>query len=301
MAAINILLQHCAAELQQRGKIKWQERNRPRAIVYSESPFEVGGHFLSRLLNEHFVCVLPLCKSLSASKSYFLPLYNNGGVMAMCKHDKDTEHDNVFLSGGVDSWSRIFCKVDTANKTIKSLNFYFINICESLSYQGSFWTHLWVLTFCYMALQSYCQGANESQTMFCGPVRLFSAASQLTKRHTNTTRFWRQEGIYAPPLNILSVCPGPSCLIGLKARRTGSCRSRPPPPPSFTPKVLKDITVRLKVNNVPTAHVHILCGSAAFPQSLAIFRSGKGVSYMRAGSLLCVAVIHVRLHEQFDS
>lgn len=66
-------------------------------------------------------------------------------------------------------------------------------------------------------------------------------------------------------------------------------------------KALQGITVRLKANNVPTAHVHILCGSAAFPQALAIFQSGKGVSYTRAGSLLCGAVIHLRLHEQFDS
>lgn len=80
MAAVNMPVQHCAAELQQRGKIKWQERNRPRAIVYSERPFDVGGHFLSRLLNEHFVCVVLLCKSLSASKSYFLPLHNNRGL-----------------------------------------------------------------------------------------------------------------------------------------------------------------------------------------------------------------------------
>lgn len=162
-----------------------------------------------------------------------------------------------------------------------------------------FWTHLWVLTLPYLASQSYCPGANESRTVFCGLVRSFSAGSQLTKRHANTTRFWRQKGIYAPPLNIPSVCPGPSSLAGLKAMQAG--RSRPPPPPSFTPRALQDITVRLKANNVPTAHVHILCGSAAFPQSLAILQSGKGVSYMRAGSLLCVAVIHLRPHEQFDS
>lgn len=62
-------------------------------------------------------------------------------------------------------------------------------------------------------------------------------------------------------------------------------------------KTLQDSVVRLKANNVPTAHVHILCGSVAFPRPLAIFQSGKGVSYMRAGSLLCVAVIHVRLHK----
>lgn len=42
-----------------------------------------------------------------------------------------------------------------------------------------------------------------------------SVVSQITKRHTNTTRFWRQEGIYAPPLNILSVS---SSLL--------SCRSK---------------------------------------------------------------------------
>lgn len=53
--------------------------------------------------------------------------------------------------------------------------------------------------------------------------------------------------------------------------------------------------VRLKANNVPTAHVHILCGSAAFPQSLAMFQGGKGLGYTRAGRLLCGAVIHARL------
>lgn len=111
MAAVKIPDQRCAAELQQRGKIKWQDRHRPRAIVYSERTLEVEGHFLSRLPNEHFVCVLLRCKSLRASKNYFLPLHNNGGVIAMCKHDKDTEHDNVFLSGGVDSWSKIFAKL----------------------------------------------------------------------------------------------------------------------------------------------------------------------------------------------
>lgn len=93
-----------STELWQRGKILQEERNRPRAIVYSERPFEVGGHFLSRLLNEHFVCILLLCKSLSASKSYFLPLHNNGGHSNV--HDKDTEPDNVFLSGGADSWTK---------------------------------------------------------------------------------------------------------------------------------------------------------------------------------------------------
>lgn len=58
--------------------------------------------------------------------------------------------------------------------------------------------------------------------------------------------------------------------------------------------------MRLKANNVPTAHVHILSGSAAFPQSIAIFLGGKGFSYTRAGRLLCVAVTHVELYEQFN-
>lgn len=49
---------------------------------------------------------------------------------------------------------------------------------------------------------------------------------------------------------------------------------------------------------MPTAHVHILCGGTAFPQSLAIFRGGKGLSYTRAGTPLCVAVIHGRLYKQ---
>lgn len=67
-------------------------------IVFSELLFEVGGLFLPRVLNEPFVYVLQVCKSLSASKSSFLPPYNNRGVMPMCKHDKDTEQDNVFVS-----------------------------------------------------------------------------------------------------------------------------------------------------------------------------------------------------------
>lgn len=49
---------------------------------------------------------------------------------------------------------------------------------------------------------------------------------------------------------------------------------------------------------MPTAHVHILSGSAAFPQSIAIFLGGKGFSYTRASRLLCVAVTHVELYEQ---
>lgn len=72
--------------------------------------------------------------------------------------------------------------------------------------------------------------------------------------------------------------------------------------PPFTPKALEDCSVvRLKANNVPTAHVHILSGSAAFPQSLAIFQGGKGLSYTRACRPLCVAVIHVKLYEQLSS
>lgn len=49
------------------------------AIVsfFSELLFEVGGRFLPRVLNEPFVYVLLLCKSLSASKSSILPPYNN--------------------------------------------------------------------------------------------------------------------------------------------------------------------------------------------------------------------------------
>ncbi len=71
--------------------------------------------------------------------------------------------------------------------------------------------------------------------------------------------------------------------------------------PPFTPKALEDCSaVRLKANNVPTAHVHILCGSAAFPQSLAMLQGGKGLSYMRAGRLLCVTVIHVKLYQQLQ-
>lgn len=131
----------------------------------------------------------------------------------------------------------------------------------------------------------------------------FSPISQLSQHHANPTHFWRQEGIYSPPLNILTQWPGPWCLVGLKAMRTGNHRSRlPATTPPSTPKALEDCSVvRLKANNVPTAHVHILSGSVAFPQSLAIFRGGKGLSYTRAGRPLCEAVIHAKLYEQLSS
>lgn len=85
--------------------------------------------------------------------------------------------------------------------------------------------------------------------------------------------------------------------------RTGNHRSKlPTTAPPFTPKALEDCSVvRLKANNVPTARVHILSGSAAFPQSLAIFWGGKGLSYTRTGRPLCVAVIHAKLYEQLSS
>ena len=83
------------------------------------------------------------------------------------------------------------------------------------------------------------------------------------------------------------------------ARSLVSCRSKKPceqetagvdyqlPPPylpCFTPKALEDCSmVRLKANNVPTAHVLILSGNVASPQPLAISRGGKGLSYTRAG------------------
>lgn len=130
-----------------------------------------------------------------------------------------------------------------------------------------------------------------------------SPIPQLWTRHANPTHRWRQEGIYSPPLDILSQWPGPWCLVGLKAMRTGNHRSKlPTVAPPFTPEALEDCSVvRLKANNVPTAQVHILSGSAAFPQSPAIFLGGKGLRYTRAGRPLCVAVIHAKLHEQFSN
>lgn len=114
----------------------------------------------------------------------------------------------------------------------------------------------------------------------------FLPISQPSTRHANQTHPWRQEGIYSPPVNILSQWPVPWCLVGLKAMRTGNCRSRLLAP--FTLKALEDCSVvRLKANNVPTAHVHILSGSFAFPQSFVIFLGGKGFSYMRVGRPLC--------------
>lgn len=44
-----------------------------------EPLFEVGGHFLPRVLNEPFVYVPLVGKSLIASKSSILPRYNNRG------------------------------------------------------------------------------------------------------------------------------------------------------------------------------------------------------------------------------
>lgn len=87
-----------------------------------------------------------------------------------------------------------------------------------------------------------------------------------------------------------------------------ACRSKKPceqeaterdgrlPAPGSAPGALQDCgAVRPKANNVPTTRVHILCGSAAFPQSPSQrFRAEKDSRYTRAGGLLCVAVIHGR-------
>lgn len=68
------------------------------------------------------------------------------------------------------------------------------------------------------------------------------------------------------------------------------------PAPGSAPGALQDCgAVRPKANNVPTARVHILCGSAAFPPVPSqYFRAEKDSRYTRAGGLLCVAVIHGR-------
>lgn len=132
------------------GKIKWQERNWPRAIVYSERLFEVRGHFLSRLLNEHVVCVLPRCKSLSASKSYFLPLHNNGGS-EQCANM--TRIQSLIMSSSLEvltveprflqSWHET-----ASRKTIKYLESQLLpsqrlqNPLISTTIRVSFWTHL---------------------------------------------------------------------------------------------------------------------------------------------------------------
>ena len=100
--------------------------------------------------------------------------------------------------------------------------------------------------------------------------------------HAIPARRWRQGGWGGGGLTCLLRIrfrsgPGPRCLVGLKAMRTGNHRGRLPTaaPPPFTPKALEDCgVVRLKANNVPTAHVHILSGSAAVPPVLC----GKGLS-----------------------
>lgn len=114
----------------------------------------------------------------------------------------------------------------------------------------------------------------------------FLPTSQHSTRHAIQTHRWRQEGIYTPPVNIPSRRPGLWCLVGLKAnseQETAEMSYQLLHRSSFTLRALEDCgVVRLKANNVPTAHVHILSGSAAFPQPLAIFQSGKGLGYTRA-------------------
>lgn len=126
----------------------------------------------------------------------------------------------------------------------------------------------------------------------------WSASLPPSTRHASTTRFWRQAGIYSPPLNILSQWRRPLWLVGLKSQceqEAAELDGRLPAPGS-APGALQDCgAVRPKANNVPTARVHILCGSAASPQVPSQhFRAEKDSRYTRAGGLLCVAVIHGR-------
>lgn len=68
----------------------------------------------------------------------------------------------------------------------------------------------------------------------------------------------------------------------------------------YTPKALKDrAVVGLKANNVPRAHVHILCGSSTFSHSVALFRAEKA-AVLGGQTDHCLAVI-MMLNEKVNS
>lgn len=61
------------------------------------------------------------------------------------------------------------------------------------------------------------------------------------------------------------------------------------PAPGSAPGALQDCgAVRPKANNVPTARVHILCGSAAFPQSPRSILGRKRTRVIREPADYCV-------------
>ena len=129
----------------------------------------------------------------------------------------------------------------------------------------------------------------------------FSPISELSTPHANPTHFWRQEGIYSPPLDIVSQWPGPWCLVGLKAMRTGNHRSEQPATSLYSKspaRLQRGETQGQQCAHGPGSHPLWKRCLSPVPCSLS---GGKGLSYTRANSPLCVAVIHAKLYELWSS
>lgn len=82
------------------------------------------------------------------------------------------------------------------------------------------------------------------------------------------------------------------CVCVCVSRSLLSCRLKKPGKQEAAgadqTKALQDTTVGLKVNNVPTAHVHILCGSAAFFPSPSQYFGAEKESFIWGLAVYCV-------------
>lgn len=82
------------------------EKSTSGGCFFSAAVWSFRGTSCLWVLNEQFVYVPPVCKSLSASKSYFLPAHTTMGGSCQCANmTRIHQPDNVFLCRGDDSGS----------------------------------------------------------------------------------------------------------------------------------------------------------------------------------------------------
>lgn len=103
------------------------------SVFFSELLFEVGGHFLPSVLNEPFVYVLSLCKSLSASKSCARPPRNNRGS-CQCANMTRIQSEKMFSSPEVMTIaSKIYATLTLVGGEFGNLFFFLKKVdCSSL-------------------------------------------------------------------------------------------------------------------------------------------------------------------------